>query len=325
MRKILLILLIIFTVFSFLAADTMNFTALEEDFNTFSTDLASSLPYASTIGLNWSSAFMGGFPKFGVGLTVGAVSLPLASFEGVASQLGFTLPSELTSLGIGVPFPAYTIDARVGIPILPLDVGLKAGFLDPNWTKGLPFGVDYLLIGADVRYSLIKQNLILPAVSVGVGYNYMSGGIVVSDVVPATTLNNVGGYTVSTSQADMVYAWSSNVIDVKAQVSKDLLIFTPAFGLGYSYGFSSAGGGMDSTILVNGSAPSAAQISAIESATGMTLSDSSLRILSESTGGSLRAWAGSSINIVFLRFDVSAMYNVLSNQWGGTFNVRFQL
>lgn len=330
MRKILLILLIMATAFSFAAAQ-VTFDSLEDDFKDFSGELASNLPFASTIGLNWSSAFTGGFPRFGVGVTMGAVMMPMASFDMVAEGIGFELPSEIEGIGLGLPIPAYTVDARLGIPILPIDVGVKVGIIDPEWTSFLPFGVDYLLAGADVRWSLIDQGLIFPNVSVGVGYNYLKGGVVIRDVIDGQTVTipgSPGGVSsLGFSGADLVYEWNTQVLDVKAQVSKSLLIFTPAIGVGYSYGFSTAGGGMDSEITVNGTSATLtpSQISAVESATGMDLEGSSLRILSEISGGTLRAWAGVSVNITLLKLDVSALYNVLENQWGATFNARIQL
>ncbi len=316
------------TAVSFAAADSMTYSALEDDFKGFSDDMAKALPFASTVGMNWSNAYLGNFPHFGVGLTTGFVTLPADNFESVASQLGVSLPSEFFGLGIGVPLPAYTVDGRLALPVLPLDLGVKVGFLDPSWSEGLTggaAGVDYLLLGGDVRWGLVKDKGILPAVSIGTGYNYMKGGLLMKNIVGATTLTSVAGHTVSMSSADMVYEWSANVIDVKAQISKNLFILTPSVGLGYSYGFSQAGGGMDANILVDGHTPTPSEISTIESATGMTLDDQSLRILSEVKGGTLRAWAGCSVNLFVLKLDLNAMYNVFSGNLGATLNARIQI
>jgi len=328
MKKLLLILLILMTALSFAAADSITYTEMKDDFQAFSDDMAGALPYASTLGLNWSNAYLGGFPHFGIGLTTGFVTLPADSFTAVADKLGATLPDELFTLGIGVPLPAYSVDARLALPILPVDVGVKVGYLDPSWSEGLTggaAGVDYLLLGGDVRWGLVKDRGLLPAVSIGAGYNYMKGGLYMKDAVGPTTITSVATHTVSMSSADMVYEWNANVIDIKAQVSKKLLIFTPSVGLGYSYGFAQAGGGMNANILIDGSAPTQSDIDAIEAATGMTLDDQSVRILSSADGGSFRAWGGLSVNLFVLKLDLNAMYNLTSQSLGGSLNARIQI
>jgi hypothetical protein len=330
MKKLLLILLILMTALSFATAIT--YTEMKDDFQAFSDDMAGALPFASTLGLNWSNAYLGNFPHFGVGLTTGFVSLPLESFQAVTESMGLDIPSEITDLGIGMPLPAYTVDGRLAIPILPVDVGVKVGYLNPDWIESLSggvVGVDYLLLGGDVRYGLVKEGILLPAVSVGVGYNYMKGGIYMKGAVPGEDINissyGIGITNINITDGDMVYEWNANVIDVKAQVSKNLLIFTPSVGIGYSYGFAQAGGGMDATIKIDGSDPTPTQLDAIESATGMTLDDQSLRILSSVQGGSLRAWGGLSVNLFVLKLDLNAMYNIFDQSLGASLNARIQI
>ena len=329
MKKLLLILLIMMTAAAFVAAQT--YDELEDGFESFSSDLAGSLPYASTIGLNWSDAYMGGFPHFGVGLTTGFVSLPTEGFEEIADLLGVSLPSMLSDYGIGVPLPAYTVDARIGIPVLPLDVGVKGGYISPDWLSSMDVGVDYLLLGADVRYAVLEGNMILPKVSVGVGYNYMKGGVYMDGVVDGQSIDltgegSPGGVnSIDITDGDLAYEWSTNVIDVKVQASKKILILTPSVGLGYSYGFSTAGGGIDSDIKVNGSSdPTQTQLDAIEAITGMEISDSSLRITAEDNSGSFRVWGGCSVNLFLLKLDLAAMYNLTSQNLGASLNARVQ-
>ena len=64
--------------------------------------------------------------------------------------------------------------------MLPFDIGLKAMMLTPEMTASLDamgFSFDYSLLGGNVRYALVKQNLLLPDVSIGAGYNRLSGAI----------------------------------------------------------------------------------------------------------------------------------------------------
>ncbi|MFW6361874.1 MAG: hypothetical protein ACOC2R_09000, partial [Spirochaetota bacterium] len=88
----------------------VTFGELESNFSDFSSDVAESLPYASTQGLTWSDARVRGFPHFGVGLSFGAVTMPKDAFVNLANDLSITLPSEITDSEIGVPFPAYSVD-----------------------------------------------------------------------------------------------------------------------------------------------------------------------------------------------------------------------
>ena len=57
--------------------------------------MAEALPFNATIGLDWSSAYLGQFPHFGVGVTAGASTLPYEAVEQTFQALSITLPSEL--------------------------------------------------------------------------------------------------------------------------------------------------------------------------------------------------------------------------------------
>ena len=57
--------------------------------------LAKALPYNTSVGLNWSDAFIGKFPRFGVGITVGTTLMPYSAFQGVAETLDVNLVDAL--------------------------------------------------------------------------------------------------------------------------------------------------------------------------------------------------------------------------------------
>ncbi|MGC9313670.1 MAG: DUF6588 family protein, partial [Sediminispirochaetaceae bacterium] len=183
MRKTSHKALVIGIVFLLLAGGVFgqDFGHFESSFSDFASDVAQTLPQASTIGLDWSDARVRGFPHFGAGLTVGAVMMPKEAFEDLATGIGVALPSEVTDSTLGVPLPAYALDARLGLPILPFDVGAKLGLLTPEIAEN--FGgmggvtADYMLAGIEIRYPLIKGTLALPAVALSAGYNYLSGGV----------------------------------------------------------------------------------------------------------------------------------------------------
>jgi len=319
MKKILITLLLSFFLLTGAFAQ-VTYNDMESSFSNFSTDVSQALPFASTVGLQWSDAYVGGFPHFGVGLSVGAVTIPEKAFKEISDTLGFTLPNELTSLGIGVPLPSYTIDARLGLPFLPLDIGVKLGIIPENLIKSTNYGVKYTLAGADVRFPVVKQNVVLPAVSLGVGFNYLSSTISTTATGMGTTMDLssfVGSPAVlDFSDPKVAFTMESKTIDAKLQVSKSLLIFTPYLGVGYSYGWSKAGGGMLANVNYNGSTITPSDIETINTAleganqTPLDLSATQVLISSANNGGAFRAFGGVSINILVLKIDISGMYNV---------------
>ena len=113
-------------------------TQLVKGFTDFAGDVATSLPFASQIGLDWSSAYIGQFPHFGVGLAAGAVMIPTNGIQEVANDLQINLPSELTQPHLGLPIPAAVVEARIGGFILPFDLGLKFGTIPKSvYSRGM--------------------------------------------------------------------------------------------------------------------------------------------------------------------------------------------
>jgi len=308
----------------------VNFDDMEASFSDFSADVAEALPFASTIGLNWSDAKVRGFPHFGVGVTAGAVMIPEKAFTDLADSLDISLPSEITDAGIGVPFPVYVVDARLGLPFLPFDIGAKLGALTPEMSESLGSDVnaDFTMAGFDLRFPILKGNLLLPAISVSTGYNYLSGGVSTTISGAGAVTNGIDldsiitGASLTYGDPDVRFAWETHAVDVKLQASKNLLIFTPYIGGSYTYGWSKAGGGVLADITFNGATEEEIKDALDAAGYDVDLSGDGFTILSESNGGSLRAFAGVSVNLFILKLDINAMYNVLSQSLGGSANVR---
>lgn len=308
----------------------VDFADMEASFSDFSADVAQALPFASTIGLNWSDAKVRGFPHFGVGVTAGAVMIPEEAFTDLADSLGISLPSEITG-DYGAPFPVYVVDARLGLPFLPFDIGAKLGALTPEMSESLggDINADFTMAGFDLRFPILKGNLLLPAVSVSAGYNYLSGGVSTTisgagDVTNGIDLTSLMGVAASIdyTDPDVRFAWETHAVDLKLQASKNLLIFTPYVGGSYTYGWSKAGGGVLADISFTGATEAEIKDALEAAGYDIELSGDGFTILSESNGGSLRAFAGVSVNLFILKLDINAMYNVLSQSLGGSANVR---
>jgi hypothetical protein len=329
MKHRMIIVALVVGLAAFPAAAQTTFSDYEAGFKDFTDGVAQALPLNAAIGLNWSDAYIGNFPHFGIGLTAGAATVPWSSFEKVDDELGGQISGEYSDLKKwGVPIPAMAVEARMGGFILPFDVGVKLGFLPADSKALLPSGItaDYLMYGFDVRYALLKGGGVLPMLSVGAGYTHLKGNITMKDAVAGETISNVGGYNVSVSNADASFDWEASVIDLKAQLSKKLLIITPYVGVGASLAVTSSTFGLESTVLVNGGAPTPAQIAAIEAATGESFDPSKgFFVGSDTDGWGFRAFGGTSVNLAFLKLDLTLMYNLIGGNFGGSISGRIQM
>ncbi len=349
MKRITLIILIIGLLTTGLFAQTQfSYDDLKSSFKNFAEAVAPVLPFNAAIGLNWSDAYIGQLlavpPHFGVGISAGVTTIPFKSMDAVFSKFSITLPKEFDFIEkYGLPFPAYTADVRIGGFILPFDIGLKFGYLPPEVVKELPVKVNYLFFGGDVRFAVLKERFFIPAVSIGAGYSFLKGGVgvpgllggnialtnfTVTNPIDKTTTTT---YDLSLQDPSLNFDWQTQVIDFKLQASKNLFIITPYAGLGASYGISSAGGGLTTKLLLNGTEITPAQIQEIEDAFKLAgepvpdLSAGGILVSNAVQGFSVRAYGGVSLNLLILKLDFTGMYNFTGNTYGATVNLRLQL
>jgi hypothetical protein len=338
MKRVLIVLGILLFAAAGLFAQITDYDDFADYFQTFADEVANSLPITASVGGNWSPAYIGQFPHFGIGVSLGGMFMPYEAVKPVVDGLGLSVPSALETYG--VPFPAIAADARLGGFILPFDIGVKFGFI-PEDAKDLfsdNVTADYLLAGADVRLRLTEGKGLLPTISAGAGYNYMQGTIGINDVSSGETIDVTSymlaeGYTgtyyrLVITDPDLAFNWETHTIQAKAQASWDLALLTPHLGFGAAHGFSSAGGGLFS------------QLSLDSDDLGFTIDDvvsvfnkygypvptsEGIDISSDANGWSFWVYGGTAFNIVFLSIDLSAMYNFLSGTYGASANVRIQL
>lgn len=161
-----------------LSAYAQDLAAFADGFQTFATDAAPTMSYNATVGNNWSDAYLGQLPHFGVGLAFGVTMVPSASMEPLFAAMAIDMPAELKKYGL--PIPAAALSAKIGGFILPFDVGLKGMMLPPELTEELSaqgIAADYKLIGGNIRMGLVKEGTLFPDVSIGLGYNRLSGAM----------------------------------------------------------------------------------------------------------------------------------------------------
>jgi len=338
--KRLLIVLVVLMVVAAGAFAQYTFSQFQSAFQSFANGVASALPLEASVGLNWSDAYIGQLidapPHFGIGVTAGAATIPYKAIESAITTFGGSIPSNLSFLtSVGIPLPAYSVDVRIGGFILPFDIGLKFGYLPAGSLSSFgisSFSADYLMVGGDVRYAILRDSGVSPGLSVGLGYTYMSGNIGVPGVLSGPiTISSVSygstTHTIGFTNPSLNFFWNTSVIDVKVQLSKTLFIITPFIGLGASYGISNAGGGMQSAMTVDGSPATQSDLDQINSAfgTNFTLTNPGFGVSAGANGFSARVFGGFSFNIFILKIGVGAEYEFLSGSMAAMANARIQL
>ena len=331
--------LIIIVLLSATAVFAVNYSTFQSGFNEFAQDLANGAPFNSSIGLGWSQAYIGQFPHFGLGVTAGVTTISAGAIQTLADAMGVTLPSNFSYASkYGLPLPGYTIDARIGGFVLPFDIGLKLGYIPPGTFPTVD--VNYLLFGVDFRYGLLKDQGFSPALSVGLGYNHMKASVAVPGFLggPVTIAqvynpSDSSNHTLSLANPDFGLDWSTNVVELKAQISKKLIFITPYLGVGAALSFgSSASGSVTSQLKYDGNPITPQQIADITAyykSQGQTPPDlSSLGISASAKNGAalaFRAFGGVSLNLFILYLDLGGGYDFSTGSFGVSLNARIAL
>lgn len=144
MKRFVLVLMMSLAAAGLWAQDLAVF---QKGFETFAADMAATLSYNATIGNNWSDAYIGSFPRFGVGISAGVTTVPADSLKDLFDSMAIPVPSTVSSLGL--PIPAAALSAKIGGLVLPFDVGLKAMVLPAAATEALSaadIAADYKLL-----------------------------------------------------------------------------------------------------------------------------------------------------------------------------------
>ncbi len=345
MKKIIIVLTLLGLLVLGVSAQTIDFSTYQGAFQDFADAVAGSLPFNASIGLDWAPSYLGQLPHFGVGLVAGASGIPYEAVAPVLDALSITLPSEMDfTKEYGVPFPAAALNARLGGIGLPFDVGVKAGFIPDKVKAMLPFGVDFLMLGGDLRVPLVKDRGLIPGISVGGGYTYLRGGVTMPDAMAGQSVDisqvmdpmaAPDTYVLSFTDPDVNFNWQAHVIEAKAQISKNLFIITPYAGIGAAYGISKAGGGLQSSVDYTRPGYTGAiqqqhidEIKAAFASAGYEapeISAGGFLLNSAVQGWSVRAYGGLSLNLLLVRLDLTGGYNLLNQAYSLSANARIQL
>jgi hypothetical protein len=342
MKKLLLVVALL-AALTGAAWAQVDYATYQADFQSFADGVANSLPISATIGLNWSHAYIGQFPHFGVGVSVGGMFLPYETIKPLVEDLdpsvADSIPQELKTYGI--PFPTIAAGARIGGFGLPFDLGFKFGFI-PESAKDLfsdNVTADYLVIGGDVRLPVVRGKGLIPTVSIGGGYTFLRGRIGISNVATSQTIDisdvmqadgwdGAAQHDLVITDPDLAFSWDTHTIEAKAQASWNALIFTPGIGIGAAYGISNAGGGLFSSlgyVTTDAGSPTFADVQAAFENLGYPIPTATgIEVTSAANGWSFWVFGGTAINIFFIKIDLNAMYNFLNRDYGLSANVRLQ-
>jgi hypothetical protein len=310
----------------------VDLSTFQSGFTTFSADMASTLSYNATVGNNWSDAYIGGFPRFGVGLAIGTTLVPIDSVESLfASMDDIAVPDAIGQLGL--PIPAVGLSAKLGGLFLPFDIGLKAMVLPESVASVLSASgitADYSLIGGNLRFALLKEKLLFPDISVGAGYNRLSGSVGVELPVANPTFD-YNLIEITTTDPSLTLDWTTNSFDFTLQISKSLLFLRPYAGVGYSMGKSTVSGGLVTEVLYDGHTITSGEIADINAALAAAgqataeISADGILFSAENSDPVLRVYGGVSLEILVIKLDAMVTYVPDSKSLGASAMIRFQL
>ncbi|MEI6876576.1 MAG: hypothetical protein WCL50_15770 [Spirochaetota bacterium] len=312
-------------------------------FQGFSASMAGSLALNSSVGSTWSDAYIGGFPHFGAGLAVGTAFAGSGALKTVFDAVGIGMPTALS--GIGLPFPIVAATAKIGLPFIPVDIGVKVGYLPPELgasIKGLTgVSTDYINLGGQLRFALLQENLLFPALSIGLGANYQKGSISAPLPIPGGSksfsqdLGPGGSWKMKISDPDLGLGWESTTYDATVQVSKRLLVITPYVGLGYTLGTNSVKGGLTNAMSVSytpvGGSEQVKTVADLRNAfAAANVAAPNLDAFGFSFGANandpvLRVYGGLALNIIVLILDIQATYVPVTSNLGATVTARLQI
>ena len=313
--KIMAVLLIAGVSFSgFSQAKDLN--EIQAIANQFSEELAKTLPLNSSVGLNWSDAFIGKLfpslpPHFGIGASFGITAMKSGAINDLAGSFGYKVPFDSNSMFL----PAYTVEARIGGVVLPFDAGFKIGYLPAVGLWGSNLHMNYLLVGGDLRFALLEKPKFLK-ISLGIGYNYLKGGIGGSGI---DNYFNCGADSVQLPAPEVDLSWSTKTLDFKTQISMTFAMITPYIGAGGGYAWSSAGYSVKTNI-------SQEDIDIIKGYLGgIDVNDTGMESMIKNKAPHVRVFGGLSFNLMVFRIDLTALYSFIDKNFGGSLGLRFQL
>ncbi|MDR1893935.1 MAG: hypothetical protein LBQ61_04480 [Spirochaetales bacterium] len=322
---------------AFSQAPSLDLNDIQSGIGSAAETLGEALILNSTLGLSWSDSHIGQLialpPHFGVGISAGATSVQA---QGVSDFLN-TLGVDTSDLFGPIPgdsfyLPRGNVEGRIGGFLLPFDIGVKGMYLP---AVGSDTKLEFTSLGADIRFALIKNRLIIPGISLAAGASYTTGGVSRSlGTTQHIDLSQIQGFSsgdgLDLSAPELDFHWKNITLDARVQASWNLIAITPYVGAGASYGWSTVGYGLNSTVTKTGTWSGTTE-DLNNNLTNAGLdpvnldSASGLSYETKYEGLAFRAFGGVSLNILIVKLDLSLIYDFVNKVYGANAGVRIQI
>lgn len=207
-----------------------------------STEMAKHMGFYSGSG-NVCAVNTSGFPGLKLGIGAGVNTTPvfwkmIADSNYAKTLMGSTSsntgPFETAARSLGViPFPYDSIYAKIGLPVIPLDVGVRLGFVPSipmDFGNGVTMGVGQFHFGFEVRYLLFEVPGGFFKLDARLSYDNDSGAIGITNSQSYTAYvmdTNAGTSTMTTGFS---YKWGGSVIGAKLMAGLNIPVVGSFFG-----------------------------------------------------------------------------------------------
>ena len=305
MKKLLCFILIFgisFSAFSF-PSDQYAIDQISNALVNFTNDLHTSVPNLATQQNVWADAYIGKLipsvpPHFGGGASIGAVLMDTSSLKDISNLMGISFDFPVA------PLPTVALDLRIGGLFIPFDLGVNAMNIN-NWTikaGSTDLTFNFKTAGADIRFPLIQQNVVLPNLSLGISYQYSEGSVKLDS---STTMNGVS------TDANAIVNYKTNMLGITAQLSKQVLFLVPYGGF--------------RAIMQQGSYNWNTQFNA--SVAGNSQLISANGGINKQFGDNFicQGFFGLGLNFFVVQKTIGASFEFTNQEWGGSLSVRLKL
>lgn len=337
MKKIFSILLLLVLFCGLFAEETITFhlpdnETLNSNLDEFTFCYIQSAPSSLLNQDLWADGYIGQIfdlpPHLGGGFSTGIASLDMKNLILVFKELDQFGILDTLDENKKFVLPSFTADVKIGGIGFPFDLGIHGMAIQPmalELQDILTLGVDFSTVGASLRIPIIKQGLVLPCISIGLGYDYAQGNL-------STLFNKDIEYNSQTvnMNMDVGAGYEIQTLTLTAQISKKIVFITPFGGIrgsissykrnwDWSYNISASGDGAD-----------IAQILGIATAAtdSNEYSDSEWSGFKFDDTGIFTAQVYAGVGLDFLvlgQFSISGSYDIVNNIWGAGASLKIKL
>lgn len=334
MKKNILAIAILFICFSMNAQESVSKDSVTDQMVNFSNTLTYILP-ENVNALNvWPEAHIGKLfpafpPHFGFGISAAATLIDTSFAKDTFDTFSKLILKDMTNIKLDFEcndvsvLPTFAINARIGGLLLPFDVGVFAGATIPNLLNKFNFGdfdasIEYLTLGGDLRYAIYEGNIIMPKLSIGIGYSYAQQELnFYTNKTKQATYNSTDTNININANANILL--KTHTFFAQMQISKKIFLVTPFIGARAYYTFFEnecdwkyktqiVNAGSDPTPIINDGQK--------VSITNKKFNTNNIRP---------QIYVGVGLNAPILQLAINVSWNPITNYWSGGSTLNFKL